>query len=322
MSIRHDLLQLLADGAFHSGTDLGRRLGVTRAAVNKSVQQWVERGLDIHRVSGRGYRLGEPFVPLAAEVIRGQLAASGIELTVEVLDEIDSTSQYLLNARTDGPRACLAESQSAGRGRRGREWRSTPFRNVLLSLRWHFELAPSALTGLSLAAGVAVVHSLEAFGVPDLGLKWPNDVLLDGRKLAGLLLDVRGEAEGPALVVLGLGLNVQLAARDAARIDQPWASLQECMPVPVDRNRLASLLIAELVATFRHYEREGFGAFRDEWERRHRYRDQPVSVANAHQRVEGIALGVDERGALRLRDTHGELRTFYSGDVSLRARAS
>jgi len=319
MSIRHDLLHLLADGAFHSGTDLGKRLGVTRAAVNKGVQQWAERGLDIHRVSGRGYRLGEPFVPLAADLIREQLAAVGLDLPVEVLTETDSTSQHLLRAASDGPRICLAEAQSAGRGRRGRAWVTTPFHNILLSLRWYFDQGPAALTGLGLAAGVAVLRALETLGVPGLGLKWPNDVLLDGRKLAGLLIDVRGEVEGPALVVLGLGLNVCLAARDAARIDQPWASLHERLPSPVDRNRLAALLIRELVAVFDCYGREGFAAFRDEWERRHLFRDQPVSVQNAHETVQGIALGVDERGALRLRDTRGEVRSFYSGEVSLRA---
>lgn len=322
MSTRNALLYMLADGAFHSGTDLGEHLGVSRAAINKAVQQWVERGMDIHSVSGRGYRLGDPFVPLDEAAIRAQLDARGVALPVEVLAETDSTSQYLLRAANDGPHACLAESQSAGRGRRGRVWVTTPFRNILLSLRWRFDGGPATLTGLSLAAGVAVVRALESFGLKDAGLKWPNDVLLDGRKLAGLLVDVRGEAEGPALVVLGLGLNVHLAARDAAGIDQPWASLHERLAPPVDRNRLAALLIAELVEALRRYEREGFAPFRSEWERHHLYRDRPVSVHGAQQAVHGTALGVDERGALRVRDARGEVRSFYSGDVSLRAPRS
>lgn len=322
MSTRNSLLYMLADGAFHSGTDLGERLGVSRAAVNKAVQQWVERGMDIHSVSGRGYRLGDPFVPLDEDAIRASLAARGIALPIEVLAETDSTSQHLWRAADRGPGVCLAEAQSAGRGRRGRAWVTTPFRNILLSLRWSFDGGPVTLSGLSLAAGVAVVRALESFGLRDAGLKWPNDVLLDGRKLAGLLVDVRGETEGPALVVLGLGLNVQLAARDAAGIDQPWASLHERLTPPVDRNRLAALLIAELVEAFRRYEREGFAPFRAEWERCHLYRDRAVSIQGAHEAVHGTALGVDEHGALQVRDARGEVRSFYSGDVSLRAPRS
>jgi len=322
MSIRHELLRHLADGAFHSGTDLGNRLGVTRAAVNKAVQQWIAQGVRIHSVTGRGYRLEDPFVPLDAGTIRHQLTTGGIDVPLELLAETDSTNQYLLRAPGDAPGACLAESQVAGRGRRGREWVTTPYRNILLSLRWRFETGPARLSGLSLAAGVAVLRALENFGVAPAGLKWPNDILFDGRKLGGLLVEVRGESEGPTLAVLGVGLNVQLSARDSDRIDQPWASLQECLPLPVDRNRLAALLITELVGAFRRYEREGFAAFRSEWERHHLYRDRPVCVRGPSETVQGMAMGVDEHGALRLRDERGLLRTFHSGEVSLRADGS
>lgn len=322
MSTRHALLKLLADGAFHSGTALGERLGVSRAAVNKAVQGLVADGFDIHRVSGRGYRLGEPFVPLSGTAIRAHLAARGIDLPVEVLEQVDSTSQYLLRTAADednGARACLTETQAAGRGRRGRSWVATPYHNILLSLAWRFELGPAALTGLSLAAGVAVVEALEAFGVRGAGLKWPNDVLLDGRKLAGLLVDLRGEAAGPSFAVFGLGLNVQLAARDAAHIDQPWASLQGLLPSPVDRNRLAALLLAHLSDAFRRFEVQGFEAFRADWERRHLLAGQTVCVHTGQGEVSGTVEGIDAHGGLCVRDTHGERRVFHSGEVSLRA---
>jgi len=321
MSIRHALLQHLADGAFHSGTELGRSLGVTRAAVNKAIQSWTARGIEVHSVPGRGYRLENPFIPLVAGTIQGLTGTQGIDLPIEVLAETDSTNQHLLRATGDSPRACLAEVQAAGRGRRGREWVTTPYRNILLSLRWQFDLGPAALSGLSLAAGVAVLHAIESFGVSGLSLKWPNDILLDGRKLGGLLVEVRGESEGPVLAVLGLGLNVQLAAADAARIDQPWSSLQESIPVPLDRNRLAAQLIVELVSALDRYARDGFTSFRGEWEGRHYYRDQRVWMHGPRESVEGMVTGIDERGALCLRDARGVLHTFHSGEVSLRSDA-
>jgi len=322
MSIRHELLQRLADGAFHSGTDLGRQLGVTRAAVHKALQEWSDRGVHVQSVTGRGYRLEHPFVPLSAAAISGLLAEAATRIPLEVLAEVDSTNLHLSRSTGAGPQVCLAESQSAGRGRRGREWLAAPYRNVLLSIRWIFDSGLAELSGLSLAAGVAVARALESFGVTGVQLKWPNDVQWQGRKLAGLLVEVRGEAQGPTQAIVGLGLNVDLSSQDSERIDQPHASLAEMLSRPIDRNRLASALIVELARTLEGYSRLGFRAFQSEWESRHVFHDRPVSVRGAQDEVVGIAVGVDERGALRLRDASGTIRTFHSGEVSMRAATS
>lgn len=323
MSTRTAILRLLSDGAFHSGTALGEQLTISRAAVNKAVQGLRDSGADIHRVPGRGYRLGDAFVPLAEDAIQAQLAARGVDARVEVLEETDSTSQHLLRTLepNESPRVCFAEAQSAGRGRRGRHWVATPYRNILFSIAWRFDRGPAAMAGLSLAAGVAVLRALAEFGAHPLGLKWPNDILLDGRKLAGLLVDLRGEAAGPSLVVLGLGLNVQLSTCDAGRIDQPWAALSEILPVPVDRNRLAAVLVAHLADMFRVFERDGFEAFREEWERRHLYTGKPVQLHTGQERIVGTVEGIDAQGGLRVRDAAGAVRAFHSGEVSLRADA-
>ncbi len=320
MSTRHALLKLLADGAFHSGPVLGERLGVSRAAVNKAIQALVEGGADIHRVSGRGYRLGEPFVPLSEVPICALLENRKLQADIEIADEVDSTNQQLLRSpEMSSGRVCLAEAQSAGRGRRGRGWVATPCHNILLSMSWRFEAGPAGLAGLSLAAGVAVLRALEEFGVHDAGLKWPNDILRAGRKLAGLLIDLRGEASGPSLVVLGLGLNVHLAPHESALIDQPWISLREDLPAPVDRNRLAGLLILHLHEMFRTFERAGFEAFRAEWERHHLYAGKAVCLHAGQADVFGTVEGIDVNGGLRVRVAGGALRTFHSGDVSLRS---
>ncbi len=320
MSTRHALLKLLADGVFHSGPELGERLGVSRAAVNKAIKTLAESGTDIHRVSGRGYRLGEPFVPLSDVPIRTLLSDRRFQAEVEILDEVNSTSEQLLRTpNLSGGRVCLAEAQTTGRGRRGRGWVATPCHNILMSMSWRFETGPAGLAGLSLAAGVAVLRALEEFGVRNAGLKWPNDIVRDGRKLAGLLIDLRGEAGGPSLVVLGLGLNVHLAPKDAALIDQPWICLREILPAPVDRNRLAGLLVLHLGEMFRDFEQSGFEAFRAEWEHHHVYAGQPVRLQSGHEDVIGTVAGIDAQGGLRVQLVGGELRTFHSGDVSLRA---
>jgi len=321
MSTRHALLALLADSAFHSGTDLGAQLGVTRAAINKAVQSLQQTGLEIHCVPGRGYRLVESLIPLSADRISGLLKFRGRAIQIEVVETTESTSQELIGSdREFRPgRVCLAEIQLAGRGRRGRHWVSSPYQNIVMSMSWRFETGPAGLAGLSLAAGTAVIRALEQFGVQGAGLKWPNDILLNGRKLAGVLMDLRGEAAGPALVVLGLGLNVALTEADAGRIDQPWSMLREALPGPIDRNRLAALLIDELAGTFEQFAAYGFESHREEWERHHLYQNCPVRLDLGETQLSGTVVGIDDHGNLRLRDAHGQVRAFHSGEVSLRA---
>jgi len=322
MSIRHDLVRRLADGAFHSGTQLGDELGVTRAAVHKAVQEWTERGIKVESVVGRGYRLDRPFIPLAASAIEELLAGAGIQVPVDVLPEVDSTNRHLAGTPGPGPRACIAESQLAGRGRRGRQWIATPYRNILMSVRFEFDAVPAELSALGLAAGVAVSRALEDFGVHGVGLKWPNDLVWQGRKLGGLLIDVRGESGGPTVTVSGLGLNVDLSLPDSEQIDQPHAALVEILPRPIDRNRLAALLISELLSVYARFAADGFTPFHEDWEQRHINQNRQVVVSGAGEATEGIAVGVDSRGALRVRDPDGNIRHFYTGEVSLRARPS
>lgn len=319
MSTRAEILRLLADGQFHSGTDVGRALGISRAAVCKGIKSLTQRGVDIHRLSGRGYRLQAPFRPLDANAITRRLPASS-RFPLYLLDEIDSTNQYLLRLRDDlvSGTVCLAEAQSAGRGRRGRGWSSTPYSNILMSIAWRFEAGPAALAGLSLAAGVAVVEALRTEGVEAIGLKWPNDVLGRGRKLAGLLVDVRGEMAGPCWAVLGVGLNVHLGAREAEQIEQPWIDLRTLLAAPPERNRLAAALIAHLHAMFARFEREGLTPFLPAWHAHHLYAEQSVRLLQGEAVHEGTVLGVDGDGALLVRTARGVQR-FNAGEISLRA---
>jgi BirA family biotin operon repressor/biotin-[acetyl-CoA-carboxylase] ligase len=322
MSMRSEVLKILADGHFHSGTELGRSLHVTRAAVCKTVKLLSRSGLQIHRVRGRGYRLEAAFLPLQEELILRHLdAADRPAAELIILEEVDSTNQHLLRgitAENSAPAICLTEAQSAGRGRRGRKWVATPYRNVMLSLSWRFEAGPTVASGLSLAAGVAVVRALNEYGVSGLGLKWPNDIVWQQRKLAGLLIDVRGEASGPSLVVLGLGVNGYISAGDAAEIDQPWVDLLRICGEAGDRNRLAGLLLKHLLRMFQVFERQGLEPFRQEWERLHAFSDKRVRLRSESGEIAGIVRGIDKHGALLVEDPRGNLRAFHSGEISVR----
>lgn len=322
MGTRTDILKLLADGDFHSGTDIGARLGISRAAVWKAIQTLCALGLDIHRVSGRGYKLATSVTPLDANAIQAALAQKSVALPgmLTVLEEVDSTNRYFLKqaATLSGGSACFAEVQRQGRGRRGRSWQATPYRNIAMSFAWRFDAGPGVVAGLSLAAGLAVLRALKDYGVADLGLKWPNDVLARGRKLAGLLADVQGEAAGPCLVILGIGINTHLGAAEADRIEQPWIDARTLLGHPVDRNRLAGGVLAELVRTCELYARAGFAVFRDEWQRYHLYHQQPVRLTFADRALTGVVDGVDDAGGLWLREQDGVRRLHQSGEISLR----
>ncbi len=322
MASRSAVLRILADGDFHSGTDMGRALGVTRAAVSKAVATLVEAGLEIHRVSGRGYRLENAFDPLDQNRIRAALdnAAAVPVAPIRVIEQVDSTSLELLRSSADlvCGEVCVAEAQRAGRGRRGRSWVATPYANLMLSMAWRFDGGFAAIAGLSLAAGVATVRALREFGVEAVGLKWPNDLLWGERKLGGLLVDLRGEAAGPCLVVAGIGINVRIAGRDADQIDQPWIDLAAILERRVDRNRLAAELIRHLAQMFRTFERDGLAPFREEWSAWHHLEGRRVHVTGAQAVCDGVVEGIDANGALLVRDDRGTMHVFNSGEVSVR----
>ncbi len=216
------LLALLADGALHSGADLAARLGVSRAAVWKLVGEMREHGVQVESVPRSGYRLPRPVELLSASRIGRALDDRGWRLgdRLEVLFEIDSTNTYLYGAPTPAagqPRVAFAELQHAGRGRRGRSWLAPFGSGLTFSVAWTFADAPAGLPALGLAVGAGVAQALRDIGLEAAGVKWPNDLVWRGRKLGGLLLQLRSEAGGPASVVAGLGLNLALPAAGAGR---------------------------------------------------------------------------------------------------------
>lgn len=329
MDRKQALIRQLADGAWHSGEDLATALGISRAAVWKHLKGLDALGLTLQSQAGRGYRLQSPVELLEASAILQALPkADQSGLTLEVLNEIDSTNRYLADraARADiaAPAICLAEFQSAGRGRRGRQWQSPFGANLYLSLLWRFHAMPADLPALSLAVGVTVAEALHQEGYAGIGLKWPNDLLFEGRKLGGILIEHRGEMGGPCQVIVGVGLNVHMQGGQAAGIDQPWVSLAEVTgtqsTAQPGRNRLAGQLARGLITALKQYEQEGFAAFNARWARFDLARGKRIRLEQGGQWTEAEALGVDRDGALLVR-LRGERQRFLSGDISLRLGA-
>ena len=320
-----DLISRLSADAPLSGSALAGALGVTRAAVWKQVEALRALGAPIVAESGLGYRLAWQIDWLDGERIAAELdPAQRTRVGKIIVDwQIDSTSSELLRraASDDGDLlVCCAEMQSAGRGRRGRDWRSPLGGNLYFSALKRFDHGMGTLTGLSLAAGTAVIAALNDCGVTGVGLKWPNDVLADGRKLAGVLIELGGEFLGPCYAVIGIGINLRLSADVVAAIDQPVTDISTLTSAdPPSRNCIAGRLLARLIDTLDRFAVRGFAAIAADYARADMLRGKAVRVAGADGARDGIAEGVDARGALRVR--HGEtIATYDSAEVTVRAR--
>lgn len=313
------LLKLLADGEFHSGEVLGQRLGVSRAAVWKQlIQLQEELGLDIHKVRGKGYRLPKAISLLDVE--RLQLACGELGWAVSLFDTVGSTNSEAMRLASEGaplPHLIVAERQTAGRGRRGRTWASPFSENIYYSLALRIDGGAQHLEGLSLVVGLSVIEVLKTLDISGAGLKWPNDVLVGNRKVAGILVELMGDPAGVCQVVIGIGINVNMLANET--VDQPWTSLQAETGGLVDRSALAIALSRRLAWDLQKHRKEGFSSFRQAWERNHLWEGREVSLFSGSQVIEGRALGVDDVGALRL-DLDGREQTFSGGELSLRLR--
>lgn len=321
MDRRQQLIQQLADGQWHSGEALAGLLEVSRAAVWKRLQSLEELGLEVESRHGKGYRLNRALDLLDAKAIRRAMdAGPAKELSaLELFPTISSTNAWLMG-QTDAPAVALAEHQTAGRGRRGRAWCSPFGANLYFSLAWRFETLPPQLPALSLAVGVTLAETLRDLGAQGVGLKWPNDLLWQGRKLAGILIEHQGEAAGPCRVVVGVGLNLTMSEAQGANIDQGWVGLQDIVAQPVGRNEMAGRLINNLILTMQQFSGTGFESFQTRWSALDISRDECVRIEQPGGAVEGVAQGVDRDGALLVR-VRGERRRFFSGEVSLRVRA-
>lgn len=309
------LVSILADGEFHSGEQLGERLGMSRAAINKHIQTLRDWGVDVFTVPGKGYSLPEPIQLLNEELIVAQVQTG----KVAVLPVIDSTNQYLLDRMSElqSGDACVAEYQQAGRGRRGRKWFSPFGANLYLSMYWRLEQGPAAAIGLSLVIGIIMAEVLQQLGADDVRVKWPNDLYLGDRKLAGILVELTGKTGDAAQIVIGAGINLAMRRAENDVVNQGWVNLQEA-GVFIDRNTLAVRLINELRTALQSFEQEGLSPWLSRWKKLDNFIDRPVKLIIGEREIFGISRGIDAQGALLL-EQDGVIKPWMGGEISLRS---
>ncbi len=312
------VLALLSDNEFHSGEALGNVLGVTRAAVWKKLKKLESIGVVVHSVKGRGYRLPTPMELLSEELLAEKGFPDNVDLVLKFETESTNTdAKNIISQEGALPLLVAAERQTNGRGRRGRQWESGVAKNLTLSFAWRFESGLNVIEGLSLAVGVAVARVLKKIGIPNPGLKWPNDIQIDGKKVCGILLEMVADQD-VCHVVIGIGLNVEMDDAFMSQVDQPWTDLASRLKEYPSRNYILAELTKELVEVCRLFEDgNGMRHFQHQWQAHDVLFNQSVNVHTVGAIRRGVARGIDQKGALLLEE-NGQVTALHGGEISVR----
>lgn len=319
--VRSKIVKALSSGDFVSGQHMADDLGVSRSSIANHIKDLSTLGLDIFKVTGKGYKLAAPLVMLDQGELCKRLAKSVLSPhLVNVANVVGSTNDEIKQnvATLNKGAVCIAEAQTKGRGRRGRKWVSPYGASIYLSMLWRFESGYESISGLSLAVGLAVKRAIAKVGYDDAYLKWPNDIYVKNKKLAGVLIELEGQFDGVTEVVIGIGLNINLPDGDLD-IDQDYIDLQSVMDGYVDRNEICAALIDELWSMLMTFENDGMSPLVQEWKNADLYRDKPIVLLVGKEKINGICRGINESGALLLETTSG-IKTFHGGEVSVRPK--
>ena len=313
------ILNLLADGQFHSGEALAQRFKVTRATIWNAIQHAESLGVEVFSVRGRGYKLPQAIELLDKNLVLNAIGEQSAWFNLQILDEVASTNTYLMQQKVSAHATCVAAHiQSKGKGRRGRTWVSQLGASLTFSLLWRFQCGAAALSGLSLAVGVALIRALNSLGVQQAQLKWPNDVLVNGHKLAGILIELQGDLEGPSAAVIGVGVNLHLPKNVLDSIDQPAIDLSNVSVRPINQSELLGVILKHLADVLSGFETHGFIGLRDEWLRYHAYENKPVRMLLPNgTAINGVVKNVADDGILLVETALG-LQRFSAGEISLR----
>ncbi|ATC96195.1 bifunctional biotin--[acetyl-CoA-carboxylase] ligase/biotin operon repressor BirA [Pseudoalteromonas tunicata] len=316
------VLNYLQQGEFVSGEWLGLQLGISRAAVAKHIQSLQELGLDIFKVTGKGYRLNTAFELLNQQRIEQYYKAQSEGVAqFELFPVIDSTNSELMRRIQSGQlpdsgTVVVSESQTAGRGRRGRQWQSPFGSNLYFSYYWLLDDGLQAAMGVSIAVGLAVYDALKALYQIDVQLKWPNDILVHEQKLAGVLVELDGQPDGPCHLVIGIGLNLNMPVTASANIDQAWTDLA-LLGCEVDKSKLVAVLTHCLEQRLKQYRQSGLDEMHQQWNQVHAFQGQRVNLITGLRSWQGICEGIDPQGGIKIRQ-NGEVKSYFGGEISLR----
>ncbi|APC13919.1 MULTISPECIES: bifunctional biotin--[acetyl-CoA-carboxylase] ligase/biotin operon repressor BirA [Providencia] len=317
-SIPLQLIDILADAQIHSGEQLGDKLGMTRAAINKHIKTLRSWGLNIETVTGKGYKLPHQINLLNRAVIKQQI--SDVNIIVEPV--INSTNQYMLERipSLKSGDTCLAEYQSAGRGRRGRQWVSPFGCNLYLSMYWKLDQGPAAAIGLSLVVGIVIAETLNKISQEKVKVKWPNDLYMNDKKLAGILVELTGKTGDAAHIIIGIGINIGMNKNNiesSNTITQEWSSLRDEVE-DIERNELSVNIIKALRESLVIFENEGLKPFLDRWFKLDNFLNRDVKLLIGNDIITGVERGINEQGALLLQKNNGEIIPYIGGEISLR----
>lgn len=320
------ILRLLSDGNFHSGVSIAEQLQCSRATISNTLKNIDTFGIDIAKLRGRGYRWCNPILWLNPDSILGYTSINPNYFDLKVFDSVDSTNNCLLSnfenrqINNDCIFVVAAELQTNGRGRLGRTWHTGLGDSLTFSLRWSFEQEVSALSGLSLVIGIAIVRVLKSFSIDNVNLKWPNDILFDHRKLAGVLIELRGEILGPSHAVIGIGINFNLSEIVKSSIEQKITDLSLVTGKCLNRNLVLGALLSELRNILIDFGKYGFAYFKNEWAGYHAYEGEAILLTLPDDSViEGVVDGVNDDGSICLITASGE-NSYNVGDISIRLK--
>lgn len=314
------IIQKLADGHFHSGQQLGDELGLSRAAINNHIEKLANLGLDIYRVTGKGYKLAEPIQLLDTAKFQSHLQQAKSEELVTLKHVTESTnddikSQLVTVGTLPAGTAVLAEMQTKGRGRRGKQWFSPFACNLYMSIYWPLPQGLNSAIGLSVILGIAVAETLVAAGVDGVSLKWPNDVYIRRQKVAGILVELEGQAQGEGHAIVGIGVNLSLPAN--APIDQPFTAIHEHLEGELDRNQWAAKLYSHCLQLLHEHDANGLSPFIQRWRELDHFYQQPLKLLLGQHEQVGIGLGIDDLGAFLLKQGD-EVKRYFGGEISVR----
>lgn len=310
---KREIIALLAGGEFVSGEHLAKALNISRAAINKHIDALEAYGVSIYSVKGRGYKLAH-----SLSLIDATRLINAVDNRCFYFDEINSTNAFMLSHTADlkSGDLCVAEYQSAGRGRRGRTWVSPYGHHLYFSLFWQFPRGMAQAMGLSLVVACSLVEVLKSFGVENVGVKWPNDIYLEQRKLAGILIEMSGQADSECQLIIGIGMNMSMSEQQGQMIDQPWNDLSALTNMP-NKTDLVIALQKQLKRDIQLFEREGLSAFNARWQEADLFYGKAVRLLMGETQVEGICRGIDEQGGLLLETAKGTI-PYVGGEISLR----
>lgn len=319
-ALTFSILQLLSDGKFHSGEAIAKHLNISRTHVWNALQDAQQLGIEIFAVRGRGYKLPYATTLLNTQMVLSTFVVPPQWLHLEIHDALPSTNSHLMqNISTQKHGTCIAANlQTQGRGRRGRQWQSALGESLTFSLLWRFQCGANALSGLSLAIGVALIRALHTLGATQANLKWPNDILINHKKIAGILIELQGDMEASSTAVIGVGVNLNLSHRLKHQIDQPATDLLSNIAHTINPNTVLATLLIHLKEVLDIFEKHGFTALRDEWSNNHAYHAKNVKMLMPNdQEIQGQVQAITDDGSLILNTADG-LQRFVSGEISLR----